>query len=254
MSSGSGKNPRGRLGGSLVVLVAALALAVPLAWATHTFDDVPDASPHHADVTGLKGAGITAGCNPPTNNLYCPDSAVRRDQMATFLRRGLGRVARAFGPTDNAIGSGVGLGPLVDLASLSISVPGASGTQFVFLTGEASLLTNSTKAAACAAATFCNLLLYLYDGGTQLARAVLSISGDQAGATVDVSAVQAVAAGTTKTYTLRAQAQNVNTGLGNAHQPRVIATTFPFGSTGGAVLSDDAAPTPSAGPDLVTGG
>ncbi len=34
--------------------------------------------------------GITTGCNPPTNDLYCPDSPVTRGQMAAFLRRAFG--------------------------------------------------------------------------------------------------------------------------------------------------------------------
>ncbi len=43
-----------------------------------------------ADINRLAAAGITRGCNPPTNSQYCPDDPVRRDQMATFLARSLG--------------------------------------------------------------------------------------------------------------------------------------------------------------------
>ena len=35
-------------------------------------------------------AGITQGCNPPTNDLYCPNDRVTRGQMAAFLVRALG--------------------------------------------------------------------------------------------------------------------------------------------------------------------
>jgi hypothetical protein len=35
-------------------------------------------------------ARITTGCNPPTNDHYCPDSLVERGQMAVFLSRALG--------------------------------------------------------------------------------------------------------------------------------------------------------------------
>lgn len=76
----------------LAGLAAALAVAVPAAFAAHQFGDVPNTNPHHDDVSGIALAGITTGCNPPANNLYCPEQAVRRDQMASFLRRGLGRV------------------------------------------------------------------------------------------------------------------------------------------------------------------
>jgi hypothetical protein len=250
MSSGSGKDLRGRLGGSLVVLVAALALAVPLAWATHTFDDVPDASPHHADVTAIKNAGVTAGCNPPANNLYCPDSPVRRDQMATFMRRGLGRVTGTTGESTQ-VGSGPAFGPLVDVASTNISVPGVSGTQFAYITGQASLFTNSTRAVACTdAGDVCNVYLYLYDGDTQLALSFIRISADRAGGTLSVSAVQAVTAGTTKTYTLRAQTYKVNTNQVFVHEPSIIAATFPFGGTGGSTI---AVSPPAAGPDPTRG-
>lgn len=41
------------------------------------------------DINRLAAAGITAGCNPPTNDNYCPFQEVTREQMAAFLRRGL---------------------------------------------------------------------------------------------------------------------------------------------------------------------
>jgi VCBS repeat-containing protein len=38
----------------------------------------------------LATAGITRGCNPPTNDEYCPNDNVTRGQMAAFLVRALG--------------------------------------------------------------------------------------------------------------------------------------------------------------------
>jgi hypothetical protein len=38
----------------------------------------------------LATAGVTLGCNPPTNDSYCPDDLVTRGQMAAFFRRALG--------------------------------------------------------------------------------------------------------------------------------------------------------------------
>jgi hypothetical protein len=78
---------------ALAGIAVLLAVAVPVAWANHQFADVPTTSPHHDDISAIANAGITTGCNPPTNTLYCPDIAVRRDQMASFMRRGLGRAA-----------------------------------------------------------------------------------------------------------------------------------------------------------------
>jgi S-layer family protein len=49
-----------------------------------------DGSIFENDIAKLAAAGITAGCNPPTNDNFCPDDNVTRGQMAAFLRRALG--------------------------------------------------------------------------------------------------------------------------------------------------------------------
>lgn len=43
-----------------------------------------------ADIERLAAAGITRGCNPPGNDLFCPNMMVTRGQMAAFLVRALG--------------------------------------------------------------------------------------------------------------------------------------------------------------------
>lgn len=35
----------------------------------------------------MAAAGVTAGCNPPANDNYCPKANVTREQMAAFMRR-----------------------------------------------------------------------------------------------------------------------------------------------------------------------
>jgi hypothetical protein len=42
------------------------------------------------DIDRLGTAGVTKGCNPPTNNRFCPNDSVTRGQMAAFLRRAFG--------------------------------------------------------------------------------------------------------------------------------------------------------------------
>ncbi len=42
-----------------------------------------------ADIAWLAATGITKGCNPPTNDRFCPDAHVTRGQMAAFLDRAL---------------------------------------------------------------------------------------------------------------------------------------------------------------------
>ena len=49
-----------------------------------------DNSPFEADIERMAAAGITKGCNPPTNDRFCPDQRVTRGQMAAFLARALG--------------------------------------------------------------------------------------------------------------------------------------------------------------------
>jgi len=59
---------------------------------TPTFDDVPGTHTFFTDVEWLADQGITKGCNPPANNLFCPDDSVTRGQMAAFLHRALATV------------------------------------------------------------------------------------------------------------------------------------------------------------------
>lgn len=47
-------------------------------------------SVHAENINANAAAGITIGCNPPANDLYCPDGQVTREQMASFLARALG--------------------------------------------------------------------------------------------------------------------------------------------------------------------
>jgi len=63
-----------------------------------TFDDVPSTHTFYADVEWLAAEGITKGCNPPTNTLFCPSDSVTRGQMAAFLHRALGGVLTAGAP------------------------------------------------------------------------------------------------------------------------------------------------------------
>jgi hypothetical protein len=41
------------------------------------------------DINRLAAADVTRGCNPPTNDEFCPDDVVTRGQMAAFLVRAL---------------------------------------------------------------------------------------------------------------------------------------------------------------------
>ncbi len=49
-----------------------------------------DNSVFEDDIDRLAAASVTKGCNPPTNDRFCPDDVVGRGQMAAFLHRALG--------------------------------------------------------------------------------------------------------------------------------------------------------------------
>ncbi|MFP3881770.1 MAG: hypothetical protein ACLFWH_05575 [Actinomycetota bacterium] len=48
-----------------------------------------DGSVFEVDIEWIASQGITHGCNPPLNTMFCPDDPVTRGQMAAFLRRAL---------------------------------------------------------------------------------------------------------------------------------------------------------------------
>ena len=78
----------------VAVLGAVLLLAlVPLAALADTpFTDLNAGSVHNANIDAIYNAGITTGCFPlpDSNPRYCPNDAVTREQMASFLARAAG--------------------------------------------------------------------------------------------------------------------------------------------------------------------
>ena len=56
-------------------------------------------STFESDIEWLAATGVTRGCNPPTNDRFCPDDVVTRGQMAAFLHRALPDLATS-GSTD----------------------------------------------------------------------------------------------------------------------------------------------------------
>jgi hypothetical protein len=68
-------------------LVRALGYTDPGAGDLFTDDDL---SIFEGDIDRMATAGVTKGCNPPTNDKFCPKGYVTRGQMAAFLHRALG--------------------------------------------------------------------------------------------------------------------------------------------------------------------
>ncbi|HJR92219.1 MAG TPA: S-layer homology domain-containing protein [Acidimicrobiia bacterium] len=76
------------LGISLVTVLTVATVATAQLAPGGTFSD-DDGSVHEADIEAIAAEGITKGCNPPDNTLFCPGDPVTRGQMAAFLVRAL---------------------------------------------------------------------------------------------------------------------------------------------------------------------
>jgi subtilisin family serine protease len=68
-------------------MAAFLRRALGLPAASKDFFDDDNGSIFEGDINALAEAGITRGCNPPANDMFCPDQFVTRGQMAAFIKR-----------------------------------------------------------------------------------------------------------------------------------------------------------------------
>ena len=84
---------RGQMAAFIHRALPNLAMTGP---ATDFRDD--NGSTFEADIEWLASTGVTKGCNPPTNDRFCPDEVVTRGQMAAFMHRALSDLA-ATGPS-----------------------------------------------------------------------------------------------------------------------------------------------------------
>lgn len=64
-----------------------------------------DGSIFEKDIEAIAAAGITLGCNPPTNDRFCPERLVTRGEMAAFLTRAFDYQDRAGDPFSDDDGS-----------------------------------------------------------------------------------------------------------------------------------------------------
>ena len=70
---------------ALVAVVGGIGVAFGLPPGGTFVDD--DGNLHEGNIEAIAADGITTGCNPPTNDRYCPATTVTRGQMAAFLVR-----------------------------------------------------------------------------------------------------------------------------------------------------------------------
>jgi hypothetical protein len=136
--------PKHRIG-TLLALIALLVTA-PLALATDRFTDVPPGV-HHDDVTKLASAGVTVGCvDVEGTPMFCPSQDVTREQMASFLVRGLPRIA-----------TGVWLNQATDpdatiTVSIDTGIPLSASASTGFLKIDVSAAFTSSDSNQCLAA------------------------------------------------------------------------------------------------------
>jgi len=50
-----------------------------------------DGSPFEPDIDALAAVGVTKGCNPPTNDRFCPERTLTRAEFASFMVRAIDR-------------------------------------------------------------------------------------------------------------------------------------------------------------------
>lgn len=86
-----------------------------------TFTD-DNGSVFESDIEWLADAGITAGCNPPQNDRFCPNDPVTRGAMAAFLHRALPDLDDSGAvPVFTDIGGSVFLGDIQWLAATGVT-------------------------------------------------------------------------------------------------------------------------------------
>ncbi|MEJ7748528.1 MAG: hypothetical protein WKF56_04445 [Candidatus Limnocylindrales bacterium] len=236
----AGRSRRARLVACLVVgLLVGAPVSVVLA--THVFPDVPDGTTHAAAIERIAEAGITAGCGGTVN--YCPNQAVSRDQMATFLNRSLSRVALGTTGSSNTIdlAAGEDFSLAYQIGEVTITVPGAlndfSPNQFVKIDAVAEIFDAVTSAKGCE----CSFALYvgqpadenLYPVGYDTFR---QVSAGSYAWGISGSTVFPAAPGV-QTYevwiALDDRASVTAAASFDAYLDGAVATTMTFGPTGG---------------------
>lgn len=156
----------------LLAVVALLAIAVPAA-AQSGFRDVPSRYVHSEPISRMRGAGITVGCGDGTR--YCPNDAVTRGAMASFLTRGGAQGYGADSATTLAAG-GDDAAPNVNGVPVTLDVTGAGesgGRQQIVLQGSVTV-----TAAEAVVGCPCEVEAYIY-------RARGSVVGPRTFATLD---------------------------------------------------------------------
>lgn len=117
----------------VLLLMALLAIPVGVMAAGGTFTD-DDSSIFESDIEWLAATGVTKGCNPPMNDLFCPNDAVSRGAMAAFMHRYDTYLGRSGVARERLNFSTTSTTP-VELQTISVDVPGP-GTLLIEIDGQ----------------------------------------------------------------------------------------------------------------------
>jgi hypothetical protein len=111
-----------------IALITGITLALPAVAGAQTTELPPGGtfvddnnSVHEGSIEAIAALGITTGCNPPTNDRYCPEEPVTRAQMATFLARAL-NLGEASVQSFSDIDGSVHAGAINSIAAVGITL------------------------------------------------------------------------------------------------------------------------------------
>jgi hypothetical protein len=175
-----------------LLVVALVPVAVSAAGGQFTDDDDSIFEDH---IEWLASAGVTAGCNPPTNDNFCPDDNVSRGQMAAFMRRFAQYIGAEDGtPAEADHATTADTATSATSADNAGTVDGKNAIQFQpttnsFATGDLSVSSNGTHTVVEASVTTTDGSgLFCLIGSTHTADIRVHASGAVAGLTDGESA------------------------------------------------------------------
>ena len=213
---------KGRIGVAVVAFLAAMA---GTAVANHQFGDVPTSNTFHDAIDNFASAGCGTGF---PGDLFKPNDAVKRQQMARFINACGGRVAY-----NETAGAPSLSGTNVDLATASITAGALEGGGFVSATTTVTAIATDSDAPDYP----CELEYRLFgSNGDVSSSTVIDIDGPQVGNADEAASLVGlynVPAGETLTVIVRAKKESTPTCpatvAGRAH---LLLQYFPFDGNG----------------------
>lgn len=242
VASGSLRRGRwGRLGRGGAFLAGAvvssvLTASLVLAGAAADFTDVPASHPFFDEISEVAGACVAGGYADGT---YRPADPVTRQAMAAFLSRSFARPLAGVALGDPIITLGAA-SPGVDSAqvlSVTLTIPDLPGncTVPVEVRSSLSVYSNDTQANTCHGSGVCAVTAVIVAGAGEVSSSTVteSLAGHYERRTLTPSALVVQPDGTTRTYTVRVYAGNIQLNKATINAQRAIwVTTFPAHASG----------------------